>query len=170
MHQLRKLLGRKTSSSHSHSHSHSHILPAIVLMSVTVVLAGAVTYIFVSQQNPSPLPAPSDNTNSTPSTPRSKPSDLQKITVELGTTFTLAEGQTAIVGTTGLEITILSFMNQTCPKDALCFWSGKGVSLEYRHQGKTETGLNLSQAFGYRTIIGKTDYETYANLTVEKEI
>lgn len=103
-----------------------------------------------SQQAPKPISSTS-----------SKP-----ITVSLGAEFTLHEGQTAKVGDTGLEVTVLKFYNSPCPPKGQCIWSGVGVGLQYRLGAETKEGIDLVRAFGYRTEIIKTDYKTYATLKV----
>jgi hypothetical protein len=89
--------------------------------------------------------------------------------VGLGEEFTLHENQSAIVEPDGLEIRITEFIYSPCPQGAVCVWSGLGVGMEYKLGGKTETGMNLVRAFGYKTEIVETDYKTYAKLKVVKE-
>jgi hypothetical protein len=100
--------------------------------------------------------------------PVTSPSTSNTVSASLGQQFTLQKGQVASITGTGLEITITNFFNSPCPKEVQCFWSGVGMELEYRLQGKVEKGLDLTQAFGYQTTIVQTDHETYAALIINK--
>jgi hypothetical protein len=95
-------------------------------------------------------------------------SEKNPFVFSLGQPFTLGKNQIATISDTGLEIEITGFVNSPCPKGAQCFWSGQGINFTYRMKGKIESGINLMQAFGYQAVLGETDYETYANLIVEK--
>jgi hypothetical protein len=116
----------------------------------------------VVQQNPIPtsIPEPIPTPN-----PTQKPSN-KTITTSLGQQFTLKQGQTAKISSIGLEVEITEFYNSPCTGQ--CVWSGVGLGFEYRLNGEVQKGITLVQAFGYQTTIIKTDYETYANLIVEK--
>jgi hypothetical protein len=89
--------------------------------------------------------------------------------VGLGEEFTLHENQSAIIEPDGLEVRITDFIYSPCRQGAVCVWSGLGVGMEYRLGTQVKTGMNLVQAFGYRTEIIETDYKTYAKLKVVKE-
>lgn len=86
----------------------------------------------------------------------------------LGKEFTLKKNQTAQIMNTGLEVKITEFYNSPCPDGVQCVWSGVGIGFEYRLNGEIQNGIDLVQAFGYQIKVIKTDYETYATLTVEK--
>jgi len=103
-----------------------------------------------------------------PSIPTGLEPETNPFFFSLGEPFTLGLNQVATITDTGLEVEITGFINSPCPKGAQCIWSGVGIDFTYRLNGKVEKGVNLTEAFGYQVVIGETDYETYANLTVEK--
>jgi hypothetical protein len=88
--------------------------------------------------------------------------------VSLGEGFTLHANESAFIRGEGLEVRVDSFIYSPCPPGAQCFWSGLGVVLEYKKGNETQKGVNLAEAFGYRTAIIDTDYKTYARLNVTK--
>jgi hypothetical protein len=90
------------------------------------------------------------------------------LTVRPGVEFTLRQNQIARMEGNDLEIEIVEFYNSPCPPELQCFWSGLGVGLEYRSGGEVRKGVDLTQAFGYQTTILDTDYESYADLVMEK--
>ncbi len=100
---------------------------------------------------------------------RADPSSPKHLSVDLGQEFELEKGQTARVAGTGLELTILKFINQPCPPGVRCFWSGMGIEFEYRYNGQMKRGINLAKAFGYTTRIIRSDYESYAILRVTQD-
>ncbi len=89
--------------------------------------------------------------------------------VRLGDEFTLNESQRVRLEGTGFELRIVRFFNSPCPPDAECVWSGVGIAFEYRYNGQVKRGINLVKAFGYRTIIIRSDYESYAVLRIERD-
>jgi hypothetical protein len=91
------------------------------------------------------------------------------LSVKLGQEFELKKGQRAGVAGTGLEIAILNFFNQPCPPGAKCVWSGIGIEFEYRYNGQLKKGINLAKAFGYRTEVVRSDYESYAVLRITED-
>lgn len=99
----------------------------------------------------------------------SPPAMNETLHVALGEEFTLHENQSAIIEPDGLEVRITDFIYSPCPQGAVCVWSGLGVGMEYELGTQVKTGMNLAQAFGYRTEIIETDYKTYAKLKVVKE-
>ncbi|MEK7600922.1 MAG: hypothetical protein AAB480_00100 [Patescibacteria group bacterium] len=88
------------------------------------------------------------------------------VTVSLGQQFTLRKGQAAKIADTGIEVFIRAF----CPTEPQCTSSSVGVELELRlGQGAhVQIDKNRVRAYGYDTIIVKTDNETYVDLVVEK--
>ncbi len=96
------------------------------------------------------------------------PPSANYFAVELGQEFELKKGQRAGVAGTGFEIAILRFFNQPCPPGVKCVWSGIGIEFEYRYDGQSKKGINLVQAFGYRTDVIRCDYESYAILRVTR--
>jgi len=100
---------------------------------------------------------------------RADPPSANYFSVELGQEFELKKGQRAVVAGIGFELTILNFFNQPCPPGAKCFWSGIGIEFEYRYNGQMRRGINLAKAFGYTTRIIRSDYESYAILTVTQD-
>jgi hypothetical protein len=88
--------------------------------------------------------------------------------VSLGEVFTLHANESAIIKDEGLEVRVDSFIYSPCPPGAQCFWSGLGVVMEYKKGNETAKGVNLAEAFGYRTAIIETDYKTFAKLNVSK--
>lgn len=88
--------------------------------------------------------------------------------VGLGDEFILKENQGVRLEGTGFEMKILKFFNSPCPPDAECVWSGVGIAFEYRYNGRVKRGINLVKAFGYKTIIIRSDYESYAVLKIER--
>jgi len=66
-----------------------------------------------------------------------------------------------------MSVKIIGFANSPCPAVAECFWQGQGVNLEIISSGGlTQSGMNMSEAFGYHISIDSTDYQTYAKLTI----
>ncbi len=89
--------------------------------------------------------------------------------IKLGDEFTLKEDQRARLEGTGFELKIVRFFNSPCPPDVECVWSGVGIAFEYRYDGQVKRGINLVKAFGYKTIIIRSDYESYAVLRIERD-
>ena len=81
----------------------------------------------------------------------------------------LNESQRVRLEGTGLELRIVRFFNSPCPPDVECVWSGIGIEFEYRYNGRVKRGINLVKAFGYKTIIIRSDYESYAVLRIERD-
>lgn len=129
-------------------------LVKIILGIIIVILASTVGYLAITQGEifPSSISGPKPKNN----------------TVSLGQQFTLKKGQTTKIANTDLEVGITEFYNSPCSKDVQCFWSGVGIGFEYHFNGEVQKGIDLVQAFGYQITTIKTDYETYANLIVEK--
>ena len=84
--------------------------------------------------------------------------------VSLGQQFTLHQNESVSIGNTGLEIKITKFYNEPCTGQ--CIWSGVGIEFEYLLNGQVKHGINLVQAFGYKTTIVETDNGSYAKLIV----
>jgi hypothetical protein len=84
--------------------------------------------------------------------------------------FEIKKGERVEVSGTGFEVEVLRFFNQPCPPNARCIWSGIGIEFEYRYDGQAKRGINLMRAFGFRTAVIKSDYESYALLKITKEI
>ncbi len=89
--------------------------------------------------------------------------------VRLGDEFMLKENQGVRLENTGFEVKILRFFNSPCPPHVECVWSGIGIEFEYRYEGQVKRGINLAKAFGYKTIIIRSDYESYAVLRIERD-
>jgi hypothetical protein len=89
--------------------------------------------------------------------------------VRLGDEFMLKENQGVRLEGTGFELKIVRFFNSPCPPDVECVWSGIGIAFEYRYDGQVKRGINLVKAFGYKTIIVRSDYESYAALRIERD-
>jgi hypothetical protein len=89
--------------------------------------------------------------------------------VALGEEFEIRKGQRVGVTGTGFEVEILRFFNQPCPPNVKCVWSGIGIEFEYRKDGQSIRGINLVKAFGYKTTIIKSDYESYAILKITQD-
>lgn len=89
--------------------------------------------------------------------------------VRVGDEFTLKENQGVSLEGTGFELKILRFFNSPCPPDVECVWSGVGIAFEYRYNGQIKRGINLVKAFGYKTIIIRSDYKSYAVLRIERD-
>ena len=120
-----------------------------------VLLAGTVGYFAIHKKISIPTHTP------TPPTTASS-------TAALGEQFTLGKDQSAKITGTDLSVKVTAFYNSACPANAVCFWSGIGVGLEYTFKGEVKNGIDLVQAFGYQTKIINTDYKTFATLMVEK--
>ena len=86
--------------------------------------------------------------------------------VKLGEEFLLEQNQEARLEGSAFVIEILRFFNQPCPPNVKCVWSGVGIEFEYRFQGEVKRGINLLRAFGYRTSIIRSDYESYAVIEI----
>jgi len=89
--------------------------------------------------------------------------------VRLGEEFTLKESQRIMLEGTGFELQILRFFNNPCPPNVECVWSGVGIEFEYMYRGQVKRGINLVRAFGYRTTIIRSDYESYAVLRITRD-
>ena len=97
------------------------------------------------------------------------PPSAHYFSVELGQEFELKKGQRARVAGSGFELAVLNFFNQPCPPGAKCVWSGIGIEFEYRYNGQLKKGINLVKAFGYRTEVVRSDYESYALVRVTQD-
>ena len=89
--------------------------------------------------------------------------------VRLGEEFTLKESQRITLEGTGFELQILRFFNNPCPPNVECVWSGVGIEFEYKYRGQVKRGINLVRAFGYKTTIIRSDYESYAVLMITRD-
>jgi hypothetical protein len=89
--------------------------------------------------------------------------------IKLGDEFILKENQKVRLEGTGFELKVVRFFNSPCPPDVECVWSGIGIEFEYRCDGQVKRGVNLVKALGYRTIIIRSDYESYAVLRIERD-
>lgn len=87
--------------------------------------------------------------------------------IELGAEFTLHKNESAVVQNVGYKITITNFFNSPCPDGAQCLWSGVGVALKHSLKGEVKEGIDMTEAFGYKTTIIDTDYETFAKLKIQ---
>ena len=123
-------------------------IPLIIAI-IAILAVGGGIYVYQNKKTEAPVVAPT-------------------ISVSLEEQFTLRKNQVAKIGDTGLEVEITAFYNSPCSAGAQCLWSGVGIGFEYRLSGQVQKGIDLIQAFGYRTRIIKTDHETYADLVVEK--
>ena len=135
---------------------------------VAVVLAAALGIAWYLSLPPAEPPG-----NGTDAPPTGEPgpgesSGARNFSAALGKEFDLRLGQTAEIKGTGLTITVKQFFNSPCPPGARCVWSGVGALLEYRKDGETKQGIDLAEAFGYRTEIVRTDHESYVRLVVRK--
>ena len=88
--------------------------------------------------------------------------------VRLGEEFVLSQNQDAKLEGAGFSVKILRFFNNPCPPNVDCFWSGIGIQFEYGYDGEVKRGINLVKAFGYKTTIIRSDYESYAVLMITK--
>jgi hypothetical protein len=95
---------------------------------------------------------------------------MNRISVKPGEEFTLHKDETAELKGTCLQVEIKRFFNQPCPPNVRCVWSGVGMEFEYQCNGQTQKGINLVKAFGYRTTVLTSDYETYATLKVTRDV
>ena len=91
------------------------------------------------------------------------------LSVRLGEEVTLKENQGVMLEDTGLKLKILKFFNTPCPPNVECPWSGIGIEFEYSFNGQRRRGINLIKAFGYRTHVIRSDYETYAVLRITRD-
>jgi len=92
-------------------------------------------------------------------------------TYALGQQFILHENESAKIvdAADTISVKIIDFANSPCPAGTECFWQGQGVNLEITSpDGQKQTGMNMSEAFGYHILIYSTDYQTYAMLTLTK--
>ncbi|MDO8669277.1 MAG: hypothetical protein Q7K65_03205 [Candidatus Buchananbacteria bacterium] len=94
--------------------------------------------------------------------------NYETLNISLGEEFTLHKNQSAIINESGLAIKITEFYNSPCPKGVQCIWSGVGIAFAYSYGGEVQKGIDLVQAFGYKTNIIDTDNETYAKLKITK--
>lgn len=133
-----------------------------VLIVLVVVLLATIGYLVFNRK-----PAFAPVSTPTP-TPESGTENKNMIFISTGQQFTLKKSQIAKISDTGFEVKITAFYNSPCPVGAQCNWSGVGIGFEYNLNGKVLKGTNLVQAFEYTTIIVKSDYETYADLIIEK--
>ncbi len=140
----------------------------IGILFVILMIVGIADYLVVTKRSLAPVQiSPStESANPLPSPPPAHV--LKNEPVLLKEQFTAKKNQLISVANTDLQIRITNFYNSPCPANAECFWSGVGVELEYIQNGKSQKGMNLLEAFGYHTTIIKTDYETYADLIVER--
>jgi hypothetical protein len=98
------------------------------------------------------------------------PGVIQNVpSVELGEEFMLKQNQGVKLQGTGFGIKILRFFDKPCPPHVDCVWSGVGIELEYSNDGQVRRGINLLKAFGYRTAIIRSDYESYAVLMIMRD-
>lgn len=86
--------------------------------------------------------------------------------IELGAEFTLHKNESAVVQNIGYKITVTNFFNSPCPDGSQCLWSGVGVTLKHSLKGEVKEGIDMTEAFGYKTTIIDTDHETYAKLRI----
>jgi hypothetical protein len=100
---------------------------------------------------------------------QSTPLAQDDLLVRLGEEFVLGENQGAKVEGTGFAVKILKFFNSPCPPNVECFWSGIGIKFEYQYDGQVRRGINLVKAFGYRTTIVRSDYESHAVLMITRD-
>lgn len=86
--------------------------------------------------------------------------------ISLDEVVTLKEGQTVKLKDSDFEITVDKFYNSPCKGE--CLWSGVGVGLQYKSGGETQKGIDLTQAFGHKITIVKTDHATFVTLKIAK--
>ena len=101
---------------------------------------------------------------------QTRSSSLERFYVEEGESFELKKGQIVVLKGTGFELEILRFFNQPCPPNVKCVWSGVGIEFEYRSNGQSVRGINLVKAFGYKTTIVRSNYESFAVLKITKDL
>ncbi len=101
---------------------------------------------------------------------QTRSSSLERFYVEEGESFELKKGQIVGLKGTGFELEILRFFNQPCPPNVKCVWSGVGIEFEYRSNGQSVRGINLVKAFGYKTTIVRSDYESFAVLKITQDL
>ncbi len=166
------------------NHTNQTGFASISLLILLAILGGTIGYFAFNPQNALPALAPSPESSIEPSiapltatpspvirhSPTPSPAKSKIISVSLDKPFTLKKGQIAQVTGSGIEIEITQFYNSPCPKGVQCFWSGVGLFIEYRLNGQVQKGMNLTEAFGYRTSILKTDHQTYADLVYGTKI
>jgi hypothetical protein len=101
---------------------------------------------------------------------QTRSSSQERFYVEEGESFELKKGQIAGLKGTGFELQILRFFNQPCPPNVKCVWSGIGIEFEYRNNGQSVRGINLVKAFGYKTTIVRSDYESFAVVKITQDL
>lgn len=97
------------------------------------------------------------------------PTPSNELTVAEGEEFLIKKGQKARMRGTGFELEIINFYNQPCPPGVKCVWSGVGIEFQYRYHHQVKRGINLVEAFGFRTVVIKSDYESYAVLMIKQD-
>lgn len=115
-------------------------------------------------QSPEPVRRSQDR----PSAPAPK---SNVTTVELDEEFTLQIGERVKLEGKEVYLKLTGFYNQPCPQGAQCVWSGQAVHYELTVDGKVyKTSLtgNLPSDSPYMGIKKKTDYTTYATMTIHK--
>ena len=85
-----------------------------------------------------------------------------------GKTISLKKGE-IVKFPDGGTVTVTGFYNKPCPKGVNCIWSGQDVYYSVTANGKQYKKDKIgapSEDFPYVVTIGKSDYSTYAELTV----
>ncbi len=92
----------------------------------------------------------------------------------LNQSFTLESNHTAIFPQENLSIQLKEMFNSPCPPGAQCFWSGVGVLIKVSKDGDTQELLIQGEpptsmsAYGYLITLHKTNYISFAELSVSK--
>lgn len=84
--------------------------------------------------------------------------------VELGEEFSLKKGEIAKVKGKSVSLHITGFINNPCPENADCTWSGQAVKYELTVGGKV---YNNSYESPYDVTQKDTNYKTYSKFIIE---
>ncbi len=93
------------------------------------------------------------------------------ILTNLNSQVRLEKGQIAKLKDRDVSAEIVNFVNDPCPENQTCFWSGQAVQYALTVNGqKYATGSAGGQATssGYRINTKESDYKTYAFISIEK--
>lgn len=92
------------------------------------------------------------------------------ILVNFGTEIKLEKGQTAKLKTNNISIKILNFVNDSCPKNQECFWSGQSVEylMTINDQQYATGSINNRSNQGYKIETKSSDYKKYAIIKIIK--
>lgn len=93
------------------------------------------------------------------------------ILTNLNSQVRLEKGQIAKLKDRDVSAEIVNFVNDQCPENQTCFWSGQAVQYTLTVNGqKYATGSTGGQATssGYRINTKESDYKTYALISIEQ--